>query len=175
MITDVKTGNSVNFYFRKVEHDEITDNQYRPTGGWDFDWLKPITHSFEVYGLVTKNFSHEIQGLIALMPNYDPDFKCVDIEIIESAPANKKIVNGLDNPNRRYDGIGKCLVAFACQYSLDKELEGFVELTSKTSKLDFYLNLGGTPTYGQNVMFSKHVAKHLSKKYFPGGIQWWKK
>lgn len=80
--------------------------------------------------------------MIALKPNYDEACRCVDVEIIESAPRNKKELNQKLNNNRKYAGIGKCLVAFACQYSIDKGLDGFIALTSKTSKIPFYRDLG---------------------------------
>jgi hypothetical protein len=175
MIIDAKTNQLVDVYFRKVERKEITGKNYRPKGGWSFDWLKPLTHSFEIYGIVTEDYPDEIQGLIALKPNYDPEYRCVDVDIIESAPHNKKMLKGILNTNRKYIGVGKCLVAFACEYSIQKGLEGFVQLTSKSSKIDFYMNLGGIPTYGQNIMFTDSSAMKLSKMHFPGGIKWWKK
>ncbi|MFD1848873.1 hypothetical protein [Oceanobacillus bengalensis] len=175
MIVNVETNLLVDCYFKKVERSEIIEKKYSPKGNWAFNWLKPLTHSFEIYGIVTEEYPDMIQGLIALKPNYDEAFRCVDLEIIESAPHNKKLVNKRENVNRKYIGAGRCLVAFACQYSLDKGLEGFVELTSKTSKIDFYQDLGAVSTYGQNMMIADNVALDLAKQYFPGGVKWWKK
>lgn len=174
MIIDTKKQKLVDCYFRKIDRSEITKNNYKPPN-WSFHWLKPLTHGFEIYGIVTEEYPNEIQGLIALKPNYDEAFRCVDVEIIESAPHNKKIVKGEENEDRKYIGVGRCLVAFACQYSLDKGLEGFIELTSKTSKIDFYTDLGATPTFGQNMMIADKQAVELAKQYFSGGVKWWQK
>ncbi|MFF2532434.1 hypothetical protein ACFVS2_26565 [Brevibacillus sp. NPDC058079] len=174
MILDTTTNQIVTCFFRKVERAEIKSNRYHPKGGWDFDWLKPITHSFDVFGIVTEEYPGEVQGLIALKPNYDEDYRCVDVELIESAPRNKKEIKGIPNPDRKYIGVGKCLVAFACEYSFGKGLEGFIELTSKTSKFDFYGSLGAVPTFSQNMMIDDKTAIQLTKKYFKGGVQWWK-
>ncbi|GGM43319.1 hypothetical protein GCM10011351_31610 [Paraliobacillus quinghaiensis] len=175
MIYDVNTHKIIGCYFREVKREEIIHNNYNPKGGWSFNWLKPITHSFEVYGLVTEDYPDLIQGLIALKSNYDEAFRCVDIDIIESAPQNKKVVKGEENNHRRYIGVGRCLVAFACEYSLSAGLEGFIELTSKSSKIDFYQDLGACSTYGQNMMITGDRAIELAKCYFSGGVQWWEK
>lgn len=70
-------------------------------------------------------------------------------------------------------GVSKCLVAFARQYSQSKGLEGFVEFTSKTSKMKFYRDLGAVSTYGQNMMITDDVALDLTNQYFSGGVKWW--
>jgi len=175
MIVNVESNQLVDCYFKKIERAEIIAKKYTPRGGWAFNWLKPLTHSFEIYGIVTEEYPDMIQGLIALKPNYDEAFRCVDVEIIESAPHNKKMINKKENTNRIYVGVGKCLVAFACQYSLDKGLEGFIEFTAKTSKIDFYQNLGAISTYGQSMMIPDKAAIRLAKQYFSGGVKWWKK
>ncbi|QKY68415.1 hypothetical protein [Lentibacillus sp. CBA3610] len=107
-----------------MEREEIIEKKYNPEGGWSFHWLKPVTHFFNVYGLVTAEYPNSVQGLIALKPNYDDAFRCVDIDIIESSPHNKKMVHGVNNEKRKYVGIGRCLVAFACEYSINQGLEG---------------------------------------------------
>jgi len=175
MIINVETNLLVDCYFKKVDRSEIIEKKYSAKGNWIFNWLKPLTHSFEIYGIVTEEYPDMIQGLIALKPNYDEAFRCVDVEIIESAPYNKKLVNKRENIHRKYVGVGRCLVAFVCQYSLDKGLEGFIELTSKTSKIDFYHELGAVSTYGQHMMITDDVALNLAKQYFSGGVKWWKK
>ncbi|WP_027415697.1 hypothetical protein [Aneurinibacillus terranovensis] len=175
MLIEVKTDTEVEFYFRKVSREEIVKRQYSPKGGWEFRWLKPLSQSFEIYGLVTEKYPTDVQGLIAARPNYDEDFLCVDVDIIESSPKNKKMIKGKINPNRTYIGVGKCLVAFACQYSIDKGLEGFVELTSKSSKYELYKELGAYQTYGQSMVFSDIAANQLAQIYFPEGVKWWER
>ena len=176
MIINVETDELVHCYFKKIDRIEIIGKEYSPRGGcWVFDWLKPLTHSYDIYGIITEEFPNIVQGLIALKPNYDEAYRCVDVEIIESAPHNKKELNKKINNDRNYVGVGKCLVAFACQYSIDKGLEGFIALTSKTPKIPFYRDLGAISIYGQQMMFDADVSVHLAKQYFTGGVKWWKK
>jgi len=172
MILNVSTNILEECYFRKVERAEILKNNYTPTGGWDFDWAKPISLSFEVYALITKSSPEIVQGLIAVRPNYDEIYKCVDIDILESAPQNKKYNKKKLNMNRSYVNIGKCLVAFSCAYSVEVSLEGYVQLTSKTSKITFYEELGAKNTYGQNMVLYDSDAKILIEEHLQGGIKW---
>ena len=111
--------------------------------------------------------------MIALFPNTDPEFRCIDVDIVESAPQNKKCLNNKLNKNRLYKGVGKALIAFACGYSFICGLDGFVALTSKTSKYSFYNSMGAKRTFGQSVYFPTNSAKQLTERYLPGSVQWW--
>lgn len=175
MLIDTTTNQNVEFYLRPVNRDEIIENHYNPDGGWAFDWLHPLSHGFEIYGLVTDTFPESVQGLIALKQNPDEAFNCVDIDIVESSPNNKKEIGGNPNIRRTYKGVGRCLIAFACQYSIDNGFEGYVGLTSKSSKFKFYEDMGAFRTSGQRYMFFDTTAKQLVQIYFPGGVKWWKK
>lgn len=92
-----------------------------------------------------------------------------------SAPKNKKEIKGYANVQRIYKGVGRCLIAFACQYSLVSGLDGYVGLTSKSSKFSFYESMGATPVSNQFYMFNTFASQKLVQKYFPGGILWWPK
>lgn len=173
MLIDLATDKEVKYYFRKVERAEIKQNNYLPDNGWDFNWLHPISHDFEVFGLVTESNPDYVEGLIALKQNSDPDFMCIDIDIVESSPKNKKELKGYQNLRRTYKGVGRCLIAFACQYSIDKGYDGYVGLTSKTSKFPFYESMGAFPTFGQCYMFNHLASQNLVQTYFPGGVLWW--
>ncbi|MCM3067122.1 hypothetical protein M3568_11895 [Priestia flexa] len=174
------TGEKVEYYFRKVGKEEIKEKGYLPDEGWEFNWLRPLTHKYEVFGLITKERPDEVEGLIAVMLNDDPDFMCVDIEILESAPRNKKEIKGYSNLRRMYIGVGRCLIAFACQYSLDNGFDGYVGLAAKTSKMELYESMGamavngyGFDTGAQGYMFTQGAALNIVKEYFPGGVLWW--
>ncbi|MBT2757909.1 hypothetical protein J7E71_18690 [Mesobacillus foraminis] len=175
MLIDVETNKAVPFYFRRVERTEIKKNMYLPDNGWDFNWLHPISHGFEVYGLVTESNYDFVEGMIALKQNPDPDFMCIDIDIVESSPTNKKLIKGHPNLRRKHLGVGRCLIAFACQYSLDKGFDGYVGLTSKTSKFPFYESMGAIHTFGQRYMFNDIASQQITRTYFPGGVLWWPK
>jgi ribosomal protein S18 acetylase RimI-like enzyme len=170
MIINAATNEAVPCYFRKVELKEIKERRYNPLGGWAFDWKKPIGTDFEVYGLVTEEYPDEVQGLVAVRANYHEDFRCVFLDIVESAPHNKKIA-----PRRKYIGVGKVLVAFAAQYSKDHDLDGCVSLTSKSNKIDFYEGLSFLVLGSREAILEENPAKLLMSKYLPGGVKWWPK
>lgn len=168
MIRSINTNKDVPCYYREVTLKEIREKKYLKSNGWEFDWDIPIGMGFMVYGLVTEEFPEDVQGLIAVKANTHPEFLCVFLEIVESAPTNKKV-----HPNRRYKGVGIDLIAFACQYSFDNNCDGYVKLTSKTSKFDFYDKLK-FDRYGQDCTMHTKYALSLAKKHFPGGVLWWK-
>ena len=152
--------------FIQLERSDIKNRQLNTRSGWAFNWLKPYSQGFEIHAMVMEERPTIIQGLIALRGNDDPDFICVDVDLIESAPQNKKIINGKTNPNRQFMNCGRLLVAYACLYSFRNGYDGFVELTSKSSKMPFYESLGAIQTYGQNFLFSTDSANRLVTKYF---------
>lgn len=152
--------------FTRLERRDIVERQLNTRGGWAFNWLKPYSQDYEVHAMVLEEKPVIIQGLIALRGNDDPDFMCIDVELIESAPQNKKMINGKTNPNREFFNCGKILVAYACLYSFRKGYEGYVELTSKSSKMSFYESLRAKQTYGQNFLFNTVSANRLVTKYF---------
>lgn len=90
MIVNLQTEQEINVFFKEMERKEIREKNHISDGKWKFDWQKPFTQGFEVYGLMTEEYPEIIQGLIALKPNFDEDYLCVDIDILESAPHNKK-------------------------------------------------------------------------------------
>ncbi|MCC5803811.1 hypothetical protein [Rossellomorea vietnamensis] len=173
MLLNAATNSPVDYYFREVGKEEVKDNRYLPDYGWEFNWLYPISHDFKVFGLVTDHNPDIVEGLIALKENPDEDFLCVDVDIIESSPQNKKFIKGVLNQDRSYINVGRVLIAFACWYSIEKGYDGYVGLTSKSSKYPFYESLGAQLTYGQHFMFDDIAAERLVKIYFPGGVVWW--
>ncbi|MDT0160617.1 MULTISPECIES: hypothetical protein [Bacillus] len=173
MLLDAATNKPVVFYFREVGKEEIKGNRYLSDYGWEFNWLHPISHGFRVFGLVTNKNPDFVEGLIALKENPDEDFLCVDVDIIESAPQNKKFIKGVLNKERSNINVGRILIAFACWYSIDKGYDGYVGLTSKSSKYPFYMSMGARQTFGQYIMFDDIAASRLVKQYFPGGVLWW--
>ncbi len=171
MIIDVQNGEKVNIRIRELAKEDVKkihDSR---------EWIMPFYHSYtkgnQVFALVTVEEPDAYQGLIALSENHDSDFLCVDLDIIESANHNKKeYPPGVLNKHRRYSGVGINLIAFACQYSIDCNLEGFVLLTSKSSKYELYEKLGAVHLFGQQMMFNSETGKRIAKTYLPGGVPW---
>lgn len=172
MLIETSSNTHVDYYFRKVDGKEIRANKYNKTNGWDFSWATLLKDEFQIFALVTDKYP-EAQGLIALKHyRYASGDGYIEVANISSSPHNKMRINGAVTWNQRYSGVGKCLVAFACQYSIEIGLEGFVSLTSKKTTRNLYLNLGADNPFGELMTFDDQVAKALSMAYFKGGIKW---
>lgn len=174
MLIETSSNTPVNYYFRKVDINEIKANRYNKHNGWDFNWAELLEEEFEIFSLITdKHFNPPAQGLIALKSHrYPSGDGYVNVQNISSAPNNKARIKGKRTIHRTYRGVGKCLVAFACQYSIEIGLKGFVDLESKTVTREFYRNLGAKNIFGDHYAFDDQVAMALSAVYFKGGILW---
>lgn len=174
MLIETSSNKKVEYYFRKVDIKEIKANKYNKRNGWDFNWAELLEEGFEIYSLITeKHFNPPAQGLIALKSyRYPSGDGYVNVQNISSSPSNKAQIKGIATFNRTYKGVGKCLVAFACQYSIEIGLKGFVDLESKTVTREFYRDLGAKNIFGDHYAFDDQVAMALSATYFKGGIIW---
>jgi hypothetical protein len=123
---------------------------------WDFDWRKPFINKSRVFGLFVLG-NKSLQGLVAVKENYDEEFLCLELEIVESAPQNKKMAKGHINKNRLYCNIGKTLIAL---------------FTSKTSKLDLYASLGAEYKGYQDMLFYPEISLRVVADYLAGGVTW---
>jgi hypothetical protein len=142
MLLDRKNGIQHNVYLT-----QLTQRDYKPLGiikatkrnpeGWFFDWRIPLESNFQVHALFATSKPAIVQGLIALRPNHNPDFLCVEVMNVESVFHNKAF-----NPDRRYAGVGEHLMAFACKVSINEKFDGFVQFTSKTTTIPFYQRIG---------------------------------
>lgn len=175
MVINILEKLPVSFCFKELSRADLT--YYNVKKGnkayeWDFDWRRPFTQELKVYGLFV-NADKSLQGLIAIRENYDPDFLCMELDIVESAPHNKKFIKGKLNKNRKYSRIGKTLIAFVCWYSLkDTRNEGYVEFTSKTSKMPLYSSLGARDKGYQDMVFYPENSLNIVANYLPGGVKW---
>ncbi|ESU34237.1 hypothetical protein G3A_02080 [Bacillus sp. 17376] len=131
-----------------------------------------LINKVKVFGLFVSD-DNSLQGLVAIRENYDEDFRYMEMEIVESAPQNKKFNKGHINQNRQYSNIGKILIAFVCWYSLkDPITEGFVEFTSKTSKMPLYISLGAKEKGYHDMVFYPEDSLRVVANNIPGGVKW---
>ncbi|MED1865857.1 hypothetical protein P4V41_20610 [Fictibacillus nanhaiensis] len=173
MIIDIRTGQTVNERFKALNREDlITYDIKKAKDSWQFDWKRPFSRDSIVFGLFAEG-ENRVQGLLALYPNNDPDFLCVDLDWVESAPHNKRIA--LD---RKYVGVGKTLVSFACWYSLE-HFDGHVMLSSKSSKVPLYLGMGALhggfqseEEGGHPMIFYPQSSKKNVERYLLGGVTW---
>lgn len=174
MIFNLKTQRWVECYYRKLDKDEVSE--YVPPS-WVFNFTLEFNYDFEVFVLETKEFPGTVQGIVALKVNKE-EFT-VHLKSAESADINKYYIHGLKrnglNPDRIYKDIGVNLVAFACQYSLENDCDGHVNLISKSETIPFYKRIGGATLFdgAQIIVFLEKVGKKLATENFSGGaIQW---
>lgn len=176
MILNGETKALVECYFREIDAAEIREKNYSKQGGWAFDWIDDLIGGYRVFCLETKEYPSVVQGLVSLKALHDSAFNGVHVEHIESAEENLRFNLKTKETNfiRRYEYVGIHLVAFACQFSIDEGLEGFVELTSKTATIPFYEKIGAKKLSksSQKLIFFEPYGQALAKKYFPGGVQW---
>ena len=174
MLYNLKTHKWLECYYRKLDKDDV--QEYVPPN-WVFDFTSELNDNFEVFGLETKEYPGIVQGIVALRVNKHE--YTVHLKSAESADINKYFIHGLKrnglNPDRIYKGIGVNLVAFACQYSLENDCDGHVNLISKSDTIPFYESIGGEPLFngGQIIVFLEKAGQKLATEYFSGGaIQW---
>ena len=85
-----------------------------------------------------------IEGLISLEANKSDQF--VEVHIIENAPKNK-------GESRKYVGVARTMMAFACKMSIDLGFEGYVAFLAKTKLVEHYKDtLGAELLFGRDRM-----------------------
>lgn len=172
MIFNLKTEQYVDCYYREVGIEEV--GEYVPPQ-WVFDFKKEYAAQCDVFTMETKEYPGIAQGVIALQVQNEEE--TIFLKSAEAAHSNKTFFQGLEregyNEDRIYTGVGANLVAFACQYSLEKGCHGHIHLVSKTQTVPFYQKLGGRLFSAQNILFDESAGVQLAKKFFPGGaIKW---
>jgi hypothetical protein len=177
MLKNIGTDQLVDCYYRELGNMEAKD--YKPPS-WFFNFYKELKEGYKIFALETKEYPGEAQGIISLKPLFD-GFYAVEVKSVETAHVNKKIfVSGRNkgqlNLNRKYRDVSVNLIAFACQYSLEQGLDGFVYLKSKSNTIDLYTEkLNGTliDEAKRLIVFDEVVGKKIAGDFFPGGaIQW---
>ena len=100
----------------------------KSNGGFQFNWRK--LKDLEVYKLrISQN--NKILGLMCIRDHTDPETNAIEIELLEVISENV-------GKDKLIEGIGGCLIAFACRESIRRGHEGFVFLTPKTGLIEHY-------------------------------------
>jgi hypothetical protein len=125
--------------------------------GWHFSWKTEFNRDDRtVYKLVCVDEPNIIQGMISLsdMEGF------VYVHLAESAPINF-------GPNKKHEGVGGNLFAYACKRSWDAGNEGFVSFQAKTKLITHYENvLGAIHNGGNNMIIYPQEALFLIRQYF---------
>ena len=124
---------------------------------WLFDWHSESKQPDRlVFKLVIEGNEDVIQGLVSLSVEQDH----VYMHLIESAKFNK-------GKDKIYEGVPGNLVAFACNYSLEKGHAGFVAFDAKTVLIKHYQEtLFATHFKGSRMYIDNIAAKKLIEQYF---------
>ncbi|MEK1828939.1 hypothetical protein AAAC51_07270 [Priestia megaterium] len=166
MIIDLETNGEVDFFIHPVTLEEVKNKKYHKKGGWLFNWGDEIKANREVFAISTSNQPDEVQGLISLEVLPERGFEAVMVYLIESHSRNR-----YSSENRRYAGIGTALIAFSCQYSVKHDLGGYVQLTSKSSTLDFYKELNAIVNpHSRMCIFEEEIGQIHAEKFFERGL-----
>ncbi|WDF79337.1 hypothetical protein ACFGVS_13700 [Mucilaginibacter sp. AW1-7] len=124
---------------------------------WHFTWKTEFNEQDRlVYKLTTVDEPDVIQGLISLSDKEG----FVYVHLAESAPINF-------GPDKKHEGVGGNLFAFACKRSWDAGNEGFVSYQAKTDLIRHYEEvLGAVHVGGHNMIIYPQEALFLIKQYF---------
>lgn len=127
------------------------------TNGWHFSWFGEFRQADRfIYKLIITDQPDVLQGLISIsdMEGY------VYVHLAESAPINLGL-------QKKHEGVGGNLFAYACKRSWDNGNEGFVAFQSKTDLISHYQKvLGAVHIEGQNMIIYPKEALFLIKHYF---------
>jgi hypothetical protein len=126
--------------------------------GWAFNWKKEyVNDQRQFYKLVVPGDS-SIQGLLSPEPIKAQQY--IEMHLIELAPQNK-------GENRKYLGVARHLVAFACKMAFDMGFEGFVAFTTKTKLIEHYEKaFGAERMFGQRMCIATEAAKKLVNLHY---------
>ncbi|OME78689.1 hypothetical protein BK120_23405 [Paenibacillus sp. FSL A5-0031] len=121
-------------------------------------WLKEVKNiTRSVYKLVDK--SGTILGGLSISDEDDHIF----IHLVESAPHMRSGVV----PPRYYVNIPRLLIGFAGKTSIDLGYDGFLALTPKTNKRDYFATqFNAVPVYGRNMGIYGVVSSNLVGLYY---------
>ena len=125
--------------------------------GWHFIWKTEFNQADRIiYKLIRIDEPEVIQGLISLSDMEGFTY----VHLAESAPINF-------GPNKKHEGVGGNLFAYACKRSWDAGNEGFVSFQAKTKLITHYESvLGAIHSGGNNMIIYPQEALFLIKQYF---------
>ncbi|MCD6065858.1 MAG: hypothetical protein K0S33_684 [Bacteroidetes bacterium] len=128
------------------------------SGRFEFNW--EAESKKEVYKLQLE-VTGEILGLMAIEDI--PQEIRIDINALEASKDNV-------GPQKNYEGIAGCLIAFACRLASLNGYGGFVSLTPKTVLKKHYTEVYGFEPMGTKVCTYDENSEILIEKYLGGTI-----
>jgi hypothetical protein len=125
-LTDCATGENHEAVIELITAKDL--KQIKKKDRFIFDWSK--YKSQELYKIRLKA-NEIILGLMCVIEHLDAATNAIEIELLEASVENT-------GPDKKWDKIGGCLIAFACRESFKRGHEGCVFLTPKSYLLKHY-------------------------------------
>ncbi len=154
-IVDKLTGQEV-----KAVIEQMKDEDFGSIEDYKLNWkdyVKEKEHRSDLIFKLKETNSGVILGMISLIDELRLTHS-VEIHKIEVKPENI-------GRNKRYDNIAGCLIAFACQQSIDKGLGGKVVLISKNKLRWHYHNKYGMTEFMGFLVSNSENSRQLINKY----------
>ena len=150
-IIEIVSGKVCETEFAEVSPTEINRED------WLFDWKLEIKGKGNaVFKMTTIDHKNIIQGLVSLTTRNGFVF----VNLVENAKFNK-------GREKRFEGVGGNLFAFACKHSNDLGFGGCISFISKSSLIEYYCNaLGAISLKGQRMVIMENEAQILINRYF---------
>ena len=150
-IVNVISGEVFETEFSRLTKKEISKKD------WVFDWHEELKdRNSMVYKMTIVESEEEIQGLISCSVRENFIF----VSLAESAKFNRGI-------QKKYEGVGGNLFAYACKVSMDMGFGGFVSFISKTQLIEYYSKaLGAQRGLDQRMFIDDVSAEKLINHYF---------
>jgi hypothetical protein len=155
-IIESATGRKVAAKVLLVTQDEI--KTVLKKNGWAFNWKKEYSNGHRQLYKLTITDDSTIQGLLSLEPIKGQQY--IEMHLIELAPRNK-------GDKRKYLGIARHLIAFACKMAFEMGFEGYVAFTAKTKLIEHYERaFGANRMFGHRMFIATEAAKKLVNLYY---------
>lgn len=137
---------------------QVEENDYeliKQSGQYLFDWSQE-SHN-HVYKLIqSEEEETEIQGLISFQDIFEE--LRIHVNLLEISNDNK-------SPDKKFDNVAGCLLAFAAQTAFTKGYNGFTSLIPKTSLIPLYVKKYGFTQVGHQLAIEGKSAITLIQKY----------
>ncbi len=91
----------------------------------------------------------------------------IEIDIVESAPFNSSYNKKVKD--KEYNEVGVCLFVEACKRSFENGYDGYVEFTTKSNLVKYYIdNMRAIPIDAQRMYINTSGTRWLIEKYHGG-------
>ena len=150
----------------KVVPASDADLKQTASAGWQTSWNTRAARQFP-NRVALKTETDELLGLMSYAA--DEKFMAVEVVYLESQPESNPTLT----KQKKYQGIGKAMIAFGIQLSIDANCNGVVVFEAKTDELErhYIQDLGARPVASlypdgpKTFMIADQAAKDIFSSY----------